>query len=283
MRIGTCIASLLAILAAAPAVEAADLTTRQVIEALQRAAPDAPADFAGLDLKFLDLSELDFSRADLSGADLRSANLTGANFADADLSGVNLTRAIIIRANFSGANLSNASLYRPVTYSSVDAAPKEAPVFRGANFAGTRLVVHLIHADLSGADFTNARLELRREDQFKTPNVTQIWWSNLAGANLSGANLSGARHRDVGHALRRLVGREPHPDEDLSLRPDGRQPDRRRPAGNQPAGDDPEGRHGPCRARAVIPEACIRSAARRVIWTRTGPRRAEIPADAGLG
>ena len=78
MRIGTCIAGVLAILSAAPTVEAADLTTRQVIEALQRAAPDAPADFAGLDLKFLDLSELDFSHANLAGADLRSADLTGA-------------------------------------------------------------------------------------------------------------------------------------------------------------------------------------------------------------
>ena len=216
MRIGTCMASLLAILSAPPAVEAADLTTRQVIEALQRAAPDAPADFAGLDLKFLDLSELDFSRADLSGADLRSANLTGANFAEADLSGVNLTRAIIIRANFAGANLSNASLYRPVTYSSVDAAPSEAPVFRGANLAGTRLVVHLIHADLSGANLHEraARAAARGPVQDAQRHADLVVEPRRREP-LRREPLR-RRHRDVGHALRRPVGREPDPDEDLS-------------------------------------------------------------------
>lgn len=167
---------------------AGEITTKQVIEALQGAASGAPPDFAGADLKFLDLSDLDFSHANFSKADLRSADLTGANFADADLSGANLTRATIIRADFTGADLSNANIYRPVTFSSVDAAPSEAPVFRRTKFSGARIVIDLIHADLSGADFSNARMELRREDLFMT---TRIWWSNLADANFANANLSG--------------------------------------------------------------------------------------------
>ena len=155
MRIGTCMASLLAILSATPAVEAADLTTRQVIEALRGAAPDAPADFSGKDLNFLDLSELDFRHADLSGADLRSANLTGANLAGADLSGANLTRTIIIRANFSGADLSDASaLPAGHLFERGRRAHGGAGSSGARTSPGARLVVHLTHADLSGADFT---------------------------------------------------------------------------------------------------------------------------------
>ena len=195
-------AFVVAMLSVAGGAHGSDLTTRQVIGALQRATPEAPADFSGLDLKFLDLSDLDFSRANFSGANLRSANLTGANFADADLSGADLTRAIIIRADFSGADLSNANVYRPVTFSNEDAAPKETPIFRETNFSGAHLIIHLVHADLSGADFSMARLELKRGDVFPP---AQIWWSNLSGANFSGANLSGRDHRDIRPSLRRSV------------------------------------------------------------------------------
>src|SRR4051812_4352640 len=122
---------------------AAELTTKQVIEALRDAAPGALVDLSGKDLSDIDLSELDFSHADLSYANLFAADLTGADFSGTNLSHANLTRAIIIRANFTGANLSNASLYRPVTFSSEDAAPSETPILAGANFSGARLIVHL--------------------------------------------------------------------------------------------------------------------------------------------
>ena len=195
---------------------------RQVIEALQRATPETPADFSGMDLKFLDLSDLDFGRANFAGADLRSANLTGANFADADLSGADLTRAIIIRADFSGADLSNANIYRPVTFSTEDAAPSETPIFRATKFSGARLIAHLIHADLSGADFSNGEPgAASAEDVFHAGADLVVEPRRREFLRRESFGHRSSRHRISARAD--LSGANRDTDDRLPLRPDGRQ------------------------------------------------------------
>jgi uncharacterized protein YjbI with pentapeptide repeats len=69
-------------------VEAADLTVRQVTEALVKARAGQPPDFSRKDLSFLDLSNLDFKQATLTGA-----NLAGADLTEADLDGSVLKEA----------------------------------------------------------------------------------------------------------------------------------------------------------------------------------------------
>src|SRR5690242_291649 len=100
---------------------AADLTVRQVTQALVDASPDRPADFSHKDLSFLDLSGLDFKGADLAGANLYGADLSDADLSHARLAGATLDHTIIVRTNFSGADLSQASLYAPGAYSGVEA------------------------------------------------------------------------------------------------------------------------------------------------------------------
>ena len=136
----------------------ADFNAEQVHEILASAFPDKPADLSGKSLENLDLSNLDFKRANLSGANLFGAKLVGADLSGANLSGAKLDLAWIMRANFTNADLSNASLLGLVVSSGLDILPAEAPVFRGANFSGARIIARLSRFDLSGANFANAKM-----------------------------------------------------------------------------------------------------------------------------
>ncbi len=111
---GLSAAALLAVaLAASPAV-GAELSLRQIVETLYKAAPASRPDFAGKDLSSLDLSGLDFKHAILSRANLLGADLSDANLSFADLAGAKLDRARLERTNFTDANLAGASLYHAV-------------------------------------------------------------------------------------------------------------------------------------------------------------------------
>jgi uncharacterized protein YjbI with pentapeptide repeats len=166
----------------------ADMTVRQVTEALFRAMPNIAVDFAGRDLRQLDLSGLDFKGARLAGADLFGVDLAMSDLSRADLVGARLDRAIIIKADFSNANMVRASLQRPSAFSSLAFDPAEAPRFVGANLSRARII-----ARLDGADFTGANLafaSLASDDQRSV--ITTSPRVVLIGCNFSGASLKGA-------------------------------------------------------------------------------------------
>src|SRR6185295_535776 len=97
---------LLAAVLLPPSAGAADwpgyekLTREQVVAALERASPSAPADFYAKNLSGLDLSRLDFKGANLGAAVLNRSDLTSAN-----LSRCNLTVSFAEGANLTGARL----------------------------------------------------------------------------------------------------------------------------------------------------------------------------------
>ncbi len=175
----------------------ADLSAEQVREILAAAGPDKPADFSGKSLENLDLSKVDFRRANLSGANLFGAKLDAADLSGANLSGAKLDLAWIMRANFTNADLSHASLLGLVVSSGLEISLAEAPIFRGAKFAGAHIIARLSRFDLSGADFTGARMapDLRNQSM-------GLMRTDLSGANLAGADFSKA---DLGFALMRFA------------------------------------------------------------------------------
>jgi uncharacterized protein YjbI with pentapeptide repeats len=174
----------------------ADLSAEEVREILA-AASDKPADLSGKSLENLDLSKLDFRRANLSGANLFGAKLDGADLSGANLSGAKLDLAWIMRANFTNADLSNTSLLGLVVSSGLEISLDEAPIFKDAKFAGAHIIARLSRFDLSGADFTGARMapDLRNQSM-------GLMRTDLSGANLSGADFSRA---DLGRALLRFA------------------------------------------------------------------------------
>jgi uncharacterized protein YjbI with pentapeptide repeats len=180
----------LAILVPRPAF-AADLTAREVTEALVRARSGAPADFSGKDLRFLDLAGLDFGRARLNKAALFGVDLTDANLRGADLSGARLDRAIIIRTDFSEANLTDAIMLRPTVYTTLAADWSDAPKFTGANMRGFRAMAQLDGADFRGADLTGANFT---PFEFR-PGQGTI--STLARNLLRGCDFTGAVMKDT--------------------------------------------------------------------------------------
>jgi uncharacterized protein YjbI with pentapeptide repeats len=165
--------------------QAADLTVRQVTEALFRAHSDEPPDFSRKDLSFLDLSGLDFKRANLAGANMYGVDLSDANLSGANLSGATLDHTIIIRTNFAGANLSGASVFAPAAFSSLEPSRAETPNFAGADLSGARIMARLSQAEMSSASFAHARMGIAR-DQLKTAVR-----NDLSGCGLSGADFSG--------------------------------------------------------------------------------------------
>jgi len=187
----------LLVMVAAWPCRAADLSVEQVRERLAAATRERPADFSGKSLDNLDLSRLDFKRANLSGVNLFGAKLDEADLSGTNLSGARLDLAWIMRANFTGANLSNASLFGPVVSSSLDVSPAEAPVFKGANFSGARIIARLSRFDLSGANFTDAKMGADMKNQ-----SMGLMRTDLSGADLSGTNFSRA---DLGRALMRFA------------------------------------------------------------------------------
>lgn len=166
----------------------ADMTARQVTEALVRAKPNAAADFAGRDLRLLDLSGLDFKAARLTGADLFGADLAMSDLSRADLAGARLDRALILKADFSNANMAGASLLRPSVFSSMAFDPAEAPRFAGANLSRARIIARLNGADFTGANLASASLgpDDPRSVITTSPRVV------LTGCDFSRASLKGA-------------------------------------------------------------------------------------------
>jgi uncharacterized protein YjbI with pentapeptide repeats len=188
--------AVLLIQAASPC-RGADLDAEQVRAAVAAVVPGKFADLSGKSLENLDLSNLDFKRANLSGANLFGAKLVGADLSGANVSGARLDLAWIMRANFTNTDLSKASLLGLVVSSGLEISPAEAPVFRGANFAGARIVARLSRFDLSGANFANAKMGADMKNQ-----SMGLMRTDLSGSNLSGANFSRA---DLGRALMRFA------------------------------------------------------------------------------
>jgi uncharacterized protein YjbI with pentapeptide repeats len=175
----------------------ADFSAEQVRQTLAAAAPGGPVDLSGKSLENLDLSKVDFQAANLSGANLFGAKLDAADLSGANLSGAKLDLAWIMRANFTNADLSNASLLALVVSSGLENSMAEAPIFKRAKFVGAHIIARLSRFDLSGADFTGARMapDLRNQSM-------GLMRTDLSGANLSGANFSKA---DLGFALMRFA------------------------------------------------------------------------------
>ncbi|MBC7800745.1 MAG: pentapeptide repeat-containing protein [Gemmatimonadaceae bacterium] len=172
------------------AVTAAPMSVRQVIAVLRG---PRPADLAGRDLSRLDLAELDFHGANLAGASLFGTDLTGARLIGAKLNGCNLDRATIIRADFTDADLSFVSMFLPAASSVLGESPaREAPCFRRANLTGAYVLAKLANGDWTGANLTNAHLEVGRT-QFLAPARSDLSGCRMVGANFAGADLSGVR------------------------------------------------------------------------------------------
>jgi uncharacterized protein YjbI with pentapeptide repeats len=167
---------------------AADMTVRQVTEALVKATAEAPADFSGKNLAGLDLSDLDFHGANLAGADLSATDLSDADFSRSNLAGVRLDRAVVIHTNFTGANLARASLMFLGTSTGLDVRDGEGPNFAGADLSETRIYARLSRSDLHGARLVNARLGA----DLRTPQTIIVFRTELSGCNLAGADLAGA-------------------------------------------------------------------------------------------
>jgi uncharacterized protein YjbI with pentapeptide repeats len=181
---------------------AADLTVREVTEALMRADPLHPADFSHRDLSRLDLSGLDFTGANLEGADLYGADLTEAKFTGSRLIGARLDLAVVIRTSFAGADLSRARLVRLAASSTLEPRPDEAPSFAGANLSGATIFARLARADMHGARLEAAILG----GDERTPHTMNLTRADLAGCNLANADLAGANLAGASLRFANLAG-----------------------------------------------------------------------------
>lgn len=188
-RIRTFVALLMLI---APPSIAADLSADRVRAILAASQPGSPPDFSGKSLEQLDLSGLDFKKAILKGVNFYGAKLVDADLSGADLSGATLNLAWIMRANFTGADLSGASLQGLVVSTGLEFSPTEAPTFKGANLSGARIIARFSRLDLTGANFSNARLGADMTNQSMGLMRTEFSGAKLAGASFAGADLGRA-------------------------------------------------------------------------------------------
>lgn len=170
---------------------AAEMTARQMTEALVKADTAHPLQFARKDLRLLDLSGLNFKRARLQGADLFGVDLTESDLSGTDLSGARLDRAVVIRSDFSGAKLQNATIMRPTVYTDLRFDRAEAPRFTNADLSGARITARLDGADFRGANlrFVNLSPHDARGDVSMMPH-NSLQSCDLRGADLEGADLS---------------------------------------------------------------------------------------------
>ena len=177
------------------AVQAADLTAKDVTFSLFQAKLGKPIDFSGKNLAGLDLAGLDFKGARLTKVDLLGADLSDGVFKGSDLSGARLDRATITRADFSGAILEGVTILRPSIYSTftvADANWTEAPKFTGAKMAGAKLFGRFDFSDFKGADLKGAQFTSRdpRDEN------TSLARSGLFSGDFDDANLEGADFTD---------------------------------------------------------------------------------------
>ena len=176
------------------AVNAADVTVRDLAARLYHADRKQPLQLGGLDLRNLDLSGLDFKAATLAASNLFGSDLSRADLSKADLKGARLDRVTIIGTRFDNADLSDTSFLRPSTFSTLAAPIDEVASFAGANLSRTRLFGRFNRTSFAGANLSGARLA----PFTKTGFIEHLWRTELAGANLSKANLTGA---DLSHTL----------------------------------------------------------------------------------
>lgn len=134
---------------------------------------------SGTSLRGLNAKDLRIEGVDLAGVDLRDAHFWGTQMSGVDLTGADLSGAVLSEAFFHPihnretlicSDLTNANLER----SQLTDATIFFSTFAGANFSDAALGANfLCHVDLSGADFTGAKV-----------------WNPIA---LYGVDLSGAR------------------------------------------------------------------------------------------
>lgn len=204
----TCVLALLCLAAVAAGRPGfgAEMTARQMTEALVKADPAQPLDLMAKDLRLLDLSGLDFKRARLQRSDLFGVDLSGADLSGVDLSGARLDRAVVIHADFSDAKLQNASILRPTVYTDMRFDRSEAPRFVRADLSGSRVFARFDGADFSGANLRYADFspqESRGDITIQPHN--SLMSCDLSGADLEGADLSYARltfSKLIGSSLR---------------------------------------------------------------------------------
>jgi len=211
-------ATVLALAGIASPSDAAELTARDVVSALFKAAPGSKPNFAGSALERLDLAGLDFKEANLAEAKLFGADLSGSNLSKANLAGANLDRATLTRTNFDGADMTGATILRPTIYATLDASRADVPSFVGTKMTGAHLggrfdLTSFRSAELTGARFgpkdhrnevlITGRAEIVSCDFsdaiMRKANLSRTWAqyakfsrANLQGANLAYANLKGA-------------------------------------------------------------------------------------------
>lgn len=176
------------------AVNAADVTVRDLAARLYHADRKQPLQLGGLDMRNLDLSGLDFKGATLAASNLFGSDLSRADLSKADLKGARLDRVVIIGARFDGADLSDTSFLRPSSFSTLAAPAREAPSFAGVKFARARIFGRFNRSNFRAADLSGAMLAPFN----KTGFIEHIWRTELSGADLTNANLSGA---DLGYVL----------------------------------------------------------------------------------
>jgi uncharacterized protein YjbI with pentapeptide repeats len=182
----------LAALLAAAGPSDTRLGLKEVSEALAKATPGHPADFAHRDLSYLDLSGLDFKQANLSAANLYGVDLSDADLSHAELRDANFDHSVIIRANFAGADLANASFYGAAAYSTLEISAAEAPNFAGADLTGARIASRLGRANLRGARLVDVRMGIDSRE-FRTNLQNDMSGCDLTGADLSRADLRAVR------------------------------------------------------------------------------------------
>jgi uncharacterized protein YjbI with pentapeptide repeats len=164
-------------------VSAADVTARDITEALFRAGTSSgTVTYSGKDLSFLDLAGLDFKQAVLAGTNFYGSDLTQARLSGSNLAGAKLDRTSLSRADLSGANLKGATLLTVSAHATSEPNPKDAPNFSGADLSDAHIA-----SRLDGANFTNANLSRARMG-----TLVPTWGSYRPRAIFNGAKFSGA-------------------------------------------------------------------------------------------
>jgi uncharacterized protein YjbI with pentapeptide repeats len=183
---------LMALVLAGGSASAGELTARDIVSALFKAAPGATPDLSGKDLKRLDLAGIDFKGAKLTKANLFGADLASANLAKADLAGAILDRATITKTNFEGADLTGASILRASVFSTLEASRSEVPNFTRARLAGAQLSGHFDLTSFHAADLKGTRFGPKdsRSEELITGRVG-LKNCDFIDADLRGANLQG--------------------------------------------------------------------------------------------
>ena len=136
----------------------------EVQRVIAQTLPEAVPNLAGKDLIDAELAGMNFKHADLTGAQMLGTGLQGAN----------LSEAILERSDLTGANLTDALV------------------------GWARLLVSLDDANLTGADFTHAQVDVtffgaQRSDSTVLDGLTVVFGTgqSLEGFDFSGQNLPG--------------------------------------------------------------------------------------------